>query len=137
MARSISIKKINKEDFDKQYQPLIDKIAFPLNSFMEQVKSAFDKNINFSNLNQEIITLTITVDADGIPIIPTQWKSTLRTKVLGSVCIKATNQDSPASFPISQPFINFVQNGALVFINQISGLQADNKYQLIVLSIGS
>lgn len=137
MSRIPNLKRINKEDFDKQYQTLIDRLAFPINSFMEQVRNAFDNNIDFNNLNQEIITLTVTVDLNGLPNIQTQWKSTLKTKVIGSVVIKASNLVTPGAYSSSTPFINFVQNNTLVNINQISGLQAGDRYELVILSIGA
>lgn len=137
MARVPNIKKIIKEDFDKDQQKWIDKLAYPLNSFMEQVKSAFDHNINFTNLNQEIITVNVVVDSSGIPQVQTLWKSTLKTKIVGCVVLRAANIQNTSLFAVNQPFINFVQNADLVQINQVSGLQADNKYQLTVLSVGS
>ncbi len=127
------IKRIQKEDFPKDQQDLIEKLSFPLNSFMEQARSAFQ---NILNLKMELITLTVTVDAAGAPNVPTRYKSSLNTNVTGSVCISATNLTDSTVFPISQPFISFTQSGDLIGVNNISGLQADNKYKLVVLSIG-
>lgn len=137
MARIPNIKRITQEDFSKEDQGLIDKLAFPINSFMEQVRSAFDHNIDFTNLNREVITLTVSVDAGGVPLVQTLWKSNLKTKIVGVNVIRASSIQDPGLVPINTPFINFVQNASLVQINQISGLQPDNKYQLVIESIGS
>lgn len=104
---------------------------------MEQTRAALDGNLDFSNLNQEIINLNVTVDVNGIPLIVTQYKSNLNTKVLGHVVIAATNLVSPLNTPTSGPFISFVlKTPPLIQINSISGLQANETYNLVFISIG-
>lgn len=137
MARVPDIKRIQKSDFEEEYQELVDKLAFPINSFFEQTRSAFDRNIDFRNLNQEVINIDITVDAFGIPTLEAKYRSTLKTKVLGHSCINAINISGTAGFPTGQPFLTFVQNNNIVTILNVTGLPADTKYTLVVLSIGT
>lgn len=137
MAKPPDIKRIKKEDFENQYQTLVDRLAFPLNSFMEQVRSAFNKNINFENLNQEIVVVDLTVDENGIPTTTIRYKSNLSTRIAGNICINTFNLTDNAVNPLGQPFINFSQSDKLVQVNHVTGLQANNRYRLIVLSIGS
>ncbi len=136
IARPPDLRRIDSADFDKTVRPTIDKLAFILNSFMEQTRSAFQGHINFTNLNQQIVTVLVTVDSTGKPLQPTQYKSTLNTQVIGNVCINAVNQTTSGVYPTTAPFINFTINENLVTILNISGLQANAQYQLTVLSIG-
>jgi len=137
MARVPNIKKIQKEDFEKDDQDLIEKLAYPMNSFMEQVKSALDKNLDYNNINRELIVKTDTVDTNGRPTIETKFRSSLRTRVAGVQCINALNLTAPAIYPVSQPFLSTTQSGTLVTVNNITGLQANNKYQLTLISEGT
>lgn len=136
MGRIPDIKRIQKSDFEEKYQALIEKLSFPINSFFEQTRSALDHNIDFTNLNQEVITLDIVVDANGVPTTDTKYRSSLKTKVLGHSTINALNISGQAGFPTGQPFITFSQTSNLVSILNVTGLPADTKYRLIVLSIG-
>lgn len=136
MARIPDFRRIDKADFDKDIQDSIDKLAFPLNSFMEQTRTALQGNLDFTNINQQIISLTVTVDATGIPTQKTQYRSTLKSKVAGNICIAAFNVTNPTHFPTTAPFISFNINENIITILNITGLQANEKYQLSILSVG-
>jgi hypothetical protein len=136
LSQRIDVKRITKEDFDSDSQKLIDKLAYPLNSFMEQVQSALDGNINFQNLNREVKKIDV-ITVSGVPVLTTQYKTDLNTRVLGHNCIAATNNTDASNYPTTSPFINFVQNGSLVRIVYISGLQDNEQYTLVLESIGT
>lgn len=136
MGRVPNIKRIQTNDFNEKDQELISTLAYPINSFMEQTAAVLDKGVDFNNLNQAIITLQTMTDANGNPILETKYKSLLKSKVVGHVCINAYNITNTSAFPVNTPFISFIQNADIVTINNITGLQANNKYKLIVLSIG-
>lgn len=137
MARPPDVRRIQKEDFEEKMQETIDKLALSLNNFMDQTKSALDGNLDFNNFNQQIVTVAVTVDANGKPLITTKFKSTLSTKVIGTQCISAVNTTNPTVYPTSSPFISYTQNADLVTILNVSGLQANNKYTLTLISYGS
>lgn len=136
MARIPDLKRIAKEDFNSDDRNLVGKLALPINSFHEQVRNALNGNIDFTNLNQETITLSITVDANGIPVTDTKFKSNLKTTVKGTTCIRAFNLTTATNYPISQPFINFTENNHILTINHVTGLQANEKYNLTLILIG-
>lgn len=136
MGRIPDLTKIQPEDFDADMQDTIDKLAYPLNIFMEKVTTLLNKNIDFFNLNQEIINLSVAVDVTGKPTILTQYKTTLKSKVIGNVCISALNTVNGSTYPTGQPFLSFTQNGLIVTINNVTGLQPSQKYNLTILSIG-
>lgn len=136
MAKIDNIKRILKEDFPENSRETVDKMGYVINNFMEQVISAFNKNINFDNLNQEIKDISVTVNGSGIPTIDTNFKNNLITKVKGIQVILAENQTNTTSYPTSCPFISFTENNKIVTIRHISGLQANNKYKLRIITFG-
>src|ERR1700722_4651353 len=95
---------IKPEDFDKSDQALIQKLAFPLNTFMQQVISALTNNLDFNNLNQQINTFTVSVNASGVPTSPISFQNKLSTKLYGIICINALNQTGDSTYPNAQPF---------------------------------
>ena len=137
MGRIPNFKRIRKEDFDTNIQSTIDKLGYIFNSFAEEVTNLFNKNIDFQNLNMQVITLDISKDGSGNLINPPNIRTTLNTKIQGIVCIKADNLDNPGTYATSQPFISYdLINDNLVKILNVSGLQNSSTYKLKLLLIG-
>ncbi len=146
MARIPDLRNLKKEDFDSKDQKLIEKLAFPINNFMQQVVNVLKNGVDYTNLNRATVTITASVDQFGTPINTVQVKNTLSTKIIGMVCINYTNQSSTTRFPTAQPGISFIQNNAqnntLITINNISGLPVptgntnSDTYQLTIELIG-
>ncbi len=143
MARVPDLRMIKKEDYDSKDQGLIDKLAFPINNFMQQVITVLKHGVDFSNLNQQIITFSASVDATGKPTTTLQLKSSLSTKVVGIVCISAVNTTATTRFPASSPFVSFTLNTNLITITNIAGLGIptgqtnSDTYTFTVLAIGA
>lgn len=135
MGRPPDLKRIVKEDFDSQYQGLIEKLAFPLNSHMEQVRNLFSKGIDFENLSQEIITLTVQTNSTSKPISPLTFKTSLKNRVKGIMVISANITSSTNAYIQQAPFISFSQNNNIITINNISGLGSEVTYELLLLTI--
>lgn len=143
MSRIPDLRQINKEDFESKDQKLIDQIAFPINNFMQQVINVLKNGIDFNNLNQQINTVTVSVDQFGNPSGTVQFKNNLSTKIQGIICINQVNQSSNVRFPAAQPCITWTLNSNIITITNISGLSmpsgqtASDTYQLTVLSYGA
>ncbi len=127
---------LKREDFDEKDKSLIDKLAFIINPVLTQLESLLNKNIDFDNLRQEMRDIVVEVNGSGAPKILTQFKSNLSTKIKGMQVIKAENLTDSTVSPTSQPFIMATENNKIVTINKITGLQADNKYKLTVITYG-
>jgi hypothetical protein len=133
---------LKPEDFDSKDQALVNKLAFPINTFMQQVVTAFTKNVDFTNLNMQVNTFTGSVDVNGIPTIPIHFQNALTTKLYGMICINALNQSGTNRVPNAQPFINWSQNNNTITINHITGIGIptgqtnSDSYTFTVLSIG-
>lgn len=137
MAKLNVTKRIVTEDFDKEDQALVSKLAFTLNSFFEQVAQGLNKNLTIEdNLNMEVKDVVLTVDALGIPTTTAAYQSSLRTKVRGHVILTARNLTDSTLYPTGAPFISYVQNEKLVTIQHVTGLQSGNSYRLLILSVG-
>lgn len=136
MGRLDNVRRILREDFDKEYQDMIDKLAYTLNSFMDQVVAQVNGNIDFTNLNQELVTFTMTVDANGTPVGNNLFKVS-QTGIAGFIVINAVNKTDSTSYPTHTPMIFGVTSGSTVKVNKIKGLTANEKYELTVMVIGS
>lgn len=136
MAQLDNIRRILKEDYPKKYHDIIDKLAFTLNRFMDQVVGTVNGNIDFDNLNQGVTQFSMTVDSSGTPVGNNLFKIE-QTNVAGFIVISAINKTNGAVFPTSTPFISATRSNFVIKVNNISGLQADNKYDLTVMIIGN
>lgn len=130
-------KRIRKEDFDEDMQPTVEKLGYIFNAFAEQLVNLLNKNVDFQNLNMEVVSLDIMKDGSGNLINPPSIKTSLNTKVQGIICIKADNLSSPGSYATSQPFISYnLINNNLISILNVSGLQNSSTYRLKLMLIG-
>lgn len=130
------IKRIRTEDFPKDDYALINKLSFALNPFLEQISTIFNKNVDFDNLNREIIKVVVELNSSGVPKTQIQIKSTLKTKIRGFNVIRAENLENDGTFPTGAPFVTFNQTSELITIFHVTGLPADKRYNLTLESIG-
>lgn len=135
MGKIPDLKRIVKEDFDSEYQQLIEKLSFPLNSHMEQVRNLFNKNINTDNLARELITLQVQTNASGQPINKLSFKSKLKDRVRGINIISGNILSSNTTYMTQAPFITFSQNGEIVNILYIAGLAPETRYEFLLETI--
>jgi len=133
MADLENIKRILREDYKSEDRDMINKLAGTLNPFMEQVTRAFDGDIDFSNLRQEIIVATFKVDANGTPLVGDKVKVGLTTRVQGLICVNVRNLDNATNYPTGTPFLSTENSGQIIKINNITNLTANERYELTLL----
>lgn len=134
MSKIQSFKRIIKEDYEEQYRALIDKFGSGINTFTDDVYNALNKGISIEdNLNQAKQTIKVTVDASGTPNPQLQIKSGLKTACYGIQVVRAINTTNSKINPTSQPLLSFSENNLVLTINNITGLQASNTYQLYLV----
>jgi hypothetical protein len=137
LGRIPDIKRLRQEDFGPEDQALIGKLAYSLNTFMDQVISVLNGNVDFLNLNQEIKDVTVELDGSGNIAKAVNINTALTTKVAGIVCIRADNLDDSSVTPTGQPFMTFdIINTNLIQLKTITGLQNSSRYKLKLLLIG-
>lgn len=135
MAKFQNLKRINTADFKEEDRPLIEGLSYILNSFMEDVTFALNKNLDFDNLIQEYKTIEIVVDSNGIPKIDSVFKNGLNTRVTGIIVAKVENLTDSTSYS-NYPMLYWEENNKIVKIKAAMGLAADNKYKLRIITIG-
>lgn len=124
-----NLKRLVKEDFPQSDQDLIDRLAYIINPLLDQIEKAFNKNITTTdNLSREITTITINA-VGGKPAPISQFKTGL-SKVIGVNVISAVNTTNTGTYPTTAPFISWSNNANIITINNITGIQDNNKYTL-------
>ena len=137
MALLSNIRKIIAEDFKEEDRETISKLGDILNSFMEEVYNSYQKNINFNNLNQELVKVKVKVTSAGIPTITTKFSSNLK-RIEGISVINAKNRTSTSVYPTGGILITYEQNSAgLYTIKHVTGIPVSNEFDLVLLLIGS
>ena len=132
-----NVRRIIVEDFKEEDRETVAKLGDILNIFMEQVYVGLQKNVNFSNLNQDLIKITVKVNSSGTPLATTKFSSVLR-RIEGIMVVKAVNKTSAGTYPTGGVVVSFDQNAAgLYTIRNITGLQANSNYELTLVLIGS
>ena len=135
MGRVPDLKRITVEDFPKEDQNLVGKLAFVINSFHEQVRSVLNRSIDTTNLAQEIITLSFVTGDSAQPLNPLVFRSTLVNRVRGLIPISLNITSNNQASPSQAPFISFTQAGNQVTIGNIAGLESGVAYELTILTI--
>lgn len=135
MARIPDLKRIVKEDYPSEFRPLIERLAFPLNSHMEQVRSAFNKNINFENLAQELKTINFTTGDNGQPITAVSFRSDINTRIQGIIPVRVIITSNNTAFATQLPIISWTQENNIVSIQNIGGLSPRTGYSLTLLTL--
>jgi len=135
MAKVPDLKRVTIEDFSSEDRNLVEKLAFIINSFHEQVRSALSKNIDFENLAQETRVLSFSTGIVGQPLNTVSFKSGLVNKIQGITIVRTVITSDNTSFPTELPIISWSQNASLVTITNIGGLQPETQYELTILAI--
>lgn len=132
--RVTNYKRIAKEDFEPDLQDAMEKLASSINPFADQIIQAFNGNIGFDNLTQEIVQFDIQVDGSGRSINQVEVRSNLRSRVQGYMVIRVEvlGRGNP---PNALPLINFTQNEASVRIQAVYGLQEATKYKITAIAV--
>ena len=124
---------IKSEDYDGEYQELVDQLGETLNPFMQEVVELADDRIDFENRVEVLKSLEVTVDSTGTPILNNKV-ATGKSGIRGIQVIRAYNLTNITGYPTSQPFISYtVLAGGFIRMDNIVGLLADNKYQLNII----
>lgn len=128
-----TFKRLNKTDFQKEFQSLVEALSFSINIGIESVYTALNRNITFSdNIASTVYTFSVEVDSDGIPKSNINF-NVATTRTLGIIVVSA--RTSGSSLPTSTPFCSFEQNNKTISINYIKGLPADQVFTLTIIAI--
>lgn len=127
-------KRLIKEDVEEDDRPLVESIGYVINPSFEQLSKILDKNLTIEdNLNQSKQDVIITVNASGTPNPVVQFKTGIKGNCAGTLVIKAENQTNRQTYPTGTPFISWTEQNGVLTINNITNLQANNKYKLKII----
>lgn len=130
-------KRLNFNDFNPEYKELIENLATQINRNIEPLFLALSNRLTLSDNSQAVIrTITLTVNSDGTPTnsLFINLQNTPVGIALGTQVILVTSNDG--SFPTSQPFISFEQNGSNLKILNITGLNPNIEYSIRFIVYG-
>jgi len=135
MARIEIPSKIRAENFKDEDREVVKGIASIYNQFVDQIYGLLQKKVDFDNLNRELVTVTVTIDASGKIANPPAIKYTI-SKPRGIVCVGATCLTSNALTPTSTPFVTPQIGTGIISILSVTGLQPNSQYSLVLELIG-
>lgn len=125
------------QNFEKQYQKLIDTLSLSLNNGIQVLYDTFNNQITFrDNIKCTVVDVTLTVDATGKPIQGGTFALTFVGNVDGILVTRATNNANPAVYPAAAVFVNGQQSNATYIINNVAGLQPNVSYTIRVIALG-
>jgi hypothetical protein len=133
-----SYKRLNKSDYPKENQDLVDRLANSLNIGLESLYQLGNHNISLKdNMLSVTRDITVTVDSTGKPTTSTAIVlGNNVTQPIGTIVLLAINQTNSSIYPTGAPFISFTQTGTNIVVNNITGLPANNQFLLRVVVFG-
>jgi UDP-galactopyranose mutase len=137
MARIALPSQIRAEDFDEKERGVAEKIGGVYNGFSDDVYKQMNGNLTFENLDRQLVTFEVKIDAAGAVLNKPQIKLKLNSKISGLKVISATNLDSATTYPTACPFVSYEVGQSLITIRNVSGLQPNSRYSLTAEIIGS
>lgn len=132
MSQLDNLRRLTEEgNFNDEQRQVIGYIASSFNHHIEQIINVVNGNLDFTNLKSKLVQFEVTVDSNGVPTTKTQFRSSVGA--IGSQTISALNLTNAAIYPTSAPFVTFSSLGTGGYeIKHVAGLQANNKYQIIL-----
>lgn len=135
MPKLTSYKRINTADFEAEDQKLIEKLAAPINYSFNELYFALNGRLDIrSNFASGYKEFEVIVDSNGVPVNTTIIRLETTGPILGMSVIAAFNQSNTSVYPTGQPFISYTQIENGILINNITGLQANNRYAIRVIA---
>jgi hypothetical protein len=135
MAKLRSYRRIVTSDYEKEDQPLVEKIADPLNDAFNELYYTLNGRVDLTNnIFGSVRLVDVTVNANGIPVNRTTFGLNNTQPVIGCIVLQALNQTNTAVYPTGAPFISFTQIDQAILINHITGLQPNQRYTLRIVA---
>lgn len=122
-------KRLISTDFEEEDQKLVEQMGRNLNDGIDGLYFALNNKLTFEdNFFATVKDVEVTVGSNGVPTTRTSILLNNTSPVRGTQVVLATNKTNATGYPTSSPFISFTQNGSTLFIENITGLVANNRY---------
>ena len=131
-----SYKRIITQDYEAEDEKLIEQLGGTVNDSFNDVYSVLNGRVDLrSNIACTIKDVEVTVNNNGTPVNRTVFTVKNPTiPVSGITVILAQNLTNSAVYPTSQPFISFTPVEGGVLINNITGLQPNQRYSIRLIA---
>lgn len=124
-----SYKRLFKQDFQQQYQSLVDQLSNTLNGALEALYTLSQNNISLrDNVDCMVASFTVAVDKNGIPSTTAQVKMTNPGNVEGICVLSCVNQTTSTGYPTGGVFVSYTANSTGIVVNNVTGLIPGNNY---------
>lgn len=125
------IKRILKEDLGAGVPTWVDRLISPLNTFMEAVYQALNKNITFSeNIASFFVELTVKTDGSST-FEAMSFLNQIKTRPRAVLICQAYVKETFA--PVAAAAIAWNTDGTNVTVSEITGLSASTNYVVRLL----
>jgi hypothetical protein len=132
-----NFRRIIKQDFQKEFQELIERLSVSINNGFDVMFEALNNKISLqNNIMCTVIDLEIEPTAAGIPKNTTQFTLTYDGRTSIVLVGKLENLTTSSSYPTSAPFVSWTQTDKILQVNHITGLTANNKYSVRIVAFG-
>ena len=130
MPKLRSYRRVITSDFPEEDKSVVAGLGGAMNDAFSDLYFVLNGRVDLaSNVACTLKDIEIIVDAAGKPINRTVFTVQNATlPVIGITVILALNLNNPSIYPTTQPFISFTQVEGGVLINNITGLQANQRY---------
>ena len=136
MAKLPSYRRLYDQDFPEKDQELVGQLAVSINAGFEALYETLNGKLSFNDNTASLITtITVEVDASGKPKSKTTIKKNTSDRFSGFPVISAVNLSNSTTYPTSAPFISYTETTNTVTIDNITGLPANNLFQLTIFGI--
>jgi hypothetical protein len=132
-----SFRRLMSQNFEKQYQNLINTLSLSLNNGIQVLYDTFNNQITFrDNIKCTVADVTLKVDSTGKPIQGGTFALTFVGNVDGVFVTNVTNVNNPTTYPTGAVQVFGQQNNATYIINNVTGLQANTSYTIRIIALG-
>jgi hypothetical protein len=136
MARLPSFRRIFEQDYQKDYQDLVRQLSVSINYGFEPLYEILNGKLSLTDNTASLITtITVTVDSSGKPKTKTTIRKTGTDRFTGFIVVKAENLTNSSVYTTGTPFINYTETSETITVNNVTGLPADNSFQLTLFGL--
>lgn len=132
-----SFRRLNTQDFSKENQELIEKLAGNLNIGIEVLYDTLNKRLNLDdNFLASVRTFVVETNANGIPVNQTSFTIDNLGTIKGLTVLNVNNLTNPNVYPTSGVTVSFEQRTRNILIKHITGLPVSNRFSITVVAFG-
>lgn len=137
MSQLPSYKRLYKTDFPADSQALVDQLSYTINPGFEALFNALNGGLDFSNFNQDVKDVNVTVDGSGSPIGGASFTISNTNPLVGLTVIRQVNTTNPTTYPTSGISVSYSQSGSKITLTNVTGLPANNTFALRIVAYKS